>query len=98
MWRPLFMMLITLHQLALALVVMYYKNTTKKGIALLNQKRQSIEIIRLNSSSIFNELENLSHIYDKEHNERMYKKTMELITSLNKYIIDIYAQTLEEGK
>lgn len=65
---------------------------------MLSQKQQSIENITLKTSSIFNELENLLRIYDKEHNERMYKKTAVLITTLNKYIIDIYAQSLEEGK
>lgn len=65
---------------------------------MVSQKNQSIENIRLKSSSIFNDLQNLLNIYDKERDEYMYKKTAVVITTLNNYILYICSQIVEEGK
>lgn len=62
------------------------------------QKYASIRNIRLNATSIINDLQNLLELYDKEHNERMYKKTMVLLTSLNSFIVESYNKDPEEEK
>lgn len=62
------------------------------------QKRASIRNIRLNATSIINDLQNLLELYDKEHNERMYEKTMVLLTSLNNFIVESYNKDSEEVK